>query len=134
MNINSVLLQSDVFALSREYRVWESCIWIDAYFRMQIELYLDYTHWRIQRVVSIDTYFRIQWELYLDYTHLRIQRDLFLDWYILLNTERVVSGLIHTWECRESCIWIDTYLKGVFAKNERGYRLNAIKKRFWSLH
>ena len=23
-------------------------------------------------------------------------------------------------------------LKGVFAKNERGYRLNAIKKRFWS--
>ena len=26
-----------------------------------------------------------------------------------------------------------TYLKGVFAKNERGYRLNAIKKRFWSL-
>ena len=22
------------------------------------------------------------------------------------------------------------YLKGVFAKNERGYRLNAIKKRF----
>ena len=25
------------------------------------------------------------------------------------------------------------YLKGVFAKNERGYRLNAIKKRFWSL-
>jgi len=24
-------------------------------------------------------------------------------------------------------------LKGVFAKNERGYRLNAIKKRFWSL-
>ena len=25
------------------------------------------------------------------------------------------------------------YLKGVFAKNERGYRLNAIKKRLWSL-
>ena len=25
------------------------------------------------------------------------------------------------------------FLKGVFAKNERGYRLNAIKKRFWSL-
>ena len=24
-------------------------------------------------------------------------------------------------------------LKGVFAKNERGYRLNATKKRFWSL-
>ena len=24
-------------------------------------------------------------------------------------------------------------LKGVFAKNERGYRLSAIKKRFWSL-
>ena len=24
----------------------------------------------------------------------------------------------------------DNYLKGVFAKNERGYRLNAIKKRF----
>ena len=24
-------------------------------------------------------------------------------------------------------------LKGVFAKNERGCRLNAIKKRFWSL-
>ena len=24
-------------------------------------------------------------------------------------------------------------LKGVFAKNERGYMLNAIKKRFWSL-
>ena len=24
-------------------------------------------------------------------------------------------------------------LKGVFAKNERGYRLNAINKRFWSL-
>ena len=24
-------------------------------------------------------------------------------------------------------------LKGVFAKNEGGYRLNAIKKRFWSL-
>ena len=24
-------------------------------------------------------------------------------------------------------------LKGVFAKKERGYRLNAIKKRFWSL-
>ena len=24
-------------------------------------------------------------------------------------------------------------LKGVFAKNERGYRLNVIKKRFWSL-
>ena len=26
-----------------------------------------------------------------------------------------------------------TSLKGVFAKNERGYRLNAIKKLFWSL-
>ena len=26
-----------------------------------------------------------------------------------------------------------TDLKGVFAKNERGYRFNAIKKRFWSL-
>jgi len=26
-----------------------------------------------------------------------------------------------------------TQLKGVLAKNERGYRLNAIKKRFWSL-
>ena len=25
------------------------------------------------------------------------------------------------------------FLKGVFVKNERGYRLNAIKKRFWSL-
>ena len=25
------------------------------------------------------------------------------------------------------------HLKGVFAKNERGYRLTAIKKRFWSL-
>ena len=25
---------------------------------------------------------------------------------------------------------IDSNLKGVFAKNERGYRLNAIKKRF----
>ncbi len=25
------------------------------------------------------------------------------------------------------------FLKGVFAKNERGYRFNAIKKRFWSL-
>ena len=25
------------------------------------------------------------------------------------------------------------FLKGVFAKNERGYRLNAIKKRFWPL-
>ena len=25
------------------------------------------------------------------------------------------------------------FLKGVFAKNERGYWLNAIKKRFWSL-
>ena len=28
---------------------------------------------------------------------------------------------------------LDTFLKGVFAKNERGYRLNAIKKRFLSL-
>ena len=26
--------------------------------------------------------------------------------------------------------FIFNYLKGVFAKNERGYRLNAIKKRF----
>ena len=30
-------------------------------------------------------------------------------------------------------IIILNYLKGVFAKNERGYRLSAIKKRFWSL-
>ena len=29
--------------------------------------------------------------------------------------------------------WYIMWLKGVFAKNERGYRLNAIKKRFWSL-
>ena len=28
---------------------------------------------------------------------------------------------------------ISKRLKGVFANNERGYRLNAIKKRFWSL-
>ena len=27
----------------------------------------------------------------------------------------------------------EVILKGVFATNERGYRLNAIKKRFWSL-
>ena len=27
---------------------------------------------------------------------------------------------------------VNIVLKGVFAKNERGYRLNAIKKRFWS--
>ena len=26
--------------------------------------------------------------------------------------------------------FINKWLKGVFAKNERGYRLNAIKKRF----
>ena len=31
-------------------------------------------------------------------------------------------------------IWNHLYVRGVFAKNERGYRLNAIKKRFWSLH
>ena len=30
------------------------------------------------------------------------------------------------------CGYFYMYLKGVFAKNERGYRLNAIKKRFWS--
>ena len=111
MNINSVLLQSDVFALSREYRVWESCIWIDAYFRMQIELYLDYTHWRIQRVVSIDTYFRIQWELYLDWYILENTEWVVSVLYTLENTERVVSGLIHSFEYRESCIWIDTYLR-----------------------
>ena len=34
--------------------------------------------------------------------------------------------------CRAS-IRICQPLKGVFAKNERGYRLNVIKKRFWSL-
>ena len=28
---------------------------------------------------------------------------------------------------------VNLILKGVFAKNERRYRLNAIKKRFWSL-
>ena len=28
------------------------------------------------------------------------------------------------------CIYRNGELKGVFAKNERGYRLNAIKKRF----
>ena len=28
---------------------------------------------------------------------------------------------------------LDTFLKGVFAKNERGYRLNAIKKALLSL-
>ena len=27
--------------------------------------------------------------------------------------------------------YLEQALKGVFAKNERGYRLNAIKKRFW---
>ena len=31
------------------------------------------------------------------------------------------------------CTFYLAQLKGVFAKNERGYRLNAIKKRFWSL-
>ena len=41
--------------------------------------------------------------------------------------------------CKQILIFIysftdfSTALKGVFAKNERGYRLNAIKKRFWSL-
>ena len=35
---------------------------------------------------------------------------------------------IHTVESSCNC-----FLKGVFAKNERGYRLNAIKKRVWSL-
>ena len=31
----------------------------------------------------------------------------------------------------EKCVQFEcVYLKGVFAKNERGYRLNAIKKRF----
>ena len=38
-------------------------------------------------------------------------------------------------EIEKSEINVDLYyaLKGVFTKNERGYRLNAIKKRFWSL-
>ena len=40
----------------------------------------------------------------------------------ILDTIALVGWLIYF-------IW----LKGVFAKNERGYRLNAIKKRFWSL-
>ena len=31
------------------------------------------------------------------------------------------------------CPFINGDLKGVFAKKERGYRLNAIKRRFWSL-
>ena len=34
-----------------------------------------------------------------------------LDWYILKYTQRVVSGLIHTQEYRESCLWIGTDLK-----------------------
>ena len=34
-----------------------------------------------------------------------------LDWFILKNTERAVSGLIHTEEYRESSIWIDIYLE-----------------------
>ena len=42
----------------KEYRVWDSCFWID--------------------------------------TDLIIQRELYLDWYRLKNTERAVSGLIHT--------------------------------------
>ena len=32
-----------------------------------------------------------------------------------------------------SMLDLDLLLKGVFAKNERGYRLNAIKKRILSL-
>ena len=70
--MNSVLLQSDVLVLGREYRVRE-------------------------RVVSglIHTLEYRESFIWI-YTYLRIQRELYLDLYILKNTERVVSGLIQT--------------------------------------
>ena len=64
LEMNHVLLRSDILALGREYRVWESSIWIDAYLRIR------------ESCIWIDTY-------------LRIRSKLYLDWYILKNTERV---------------------------------------------
>ena len=48
---------------------------------------------------------------------------------------KVIFGSFSLWRRQWMCSgnFNDSlHLKGVFAKNERGYRLNAIKKRFWS--
>ena len=60
---------------------------------------------------------------------------------VKIKTSRLMSfwksGLsslyLQTWRRYETFERFCCYLKGVFAKNVRGYRLNAIKKRFWSL-
>ena len=46
-------------------------------------------------------------------------------WRSLLHTNKETN--------RQNMFETLSLLKGVFAKNETGYRLNAIKKRFWSL-
>ena len=60
----------------------------------------------------------------------------------LLVASFVVNPVYYNWHGGKGCCvhvtvayknCSDTGLKGVFAKNERGYRFNAIKKRFWSL-
>ena len=43
---------------------------------------------------------------------------------VYIDVENLVYLMLK--QNRENCV----YLKGEFAKNERGYRLNAMKKRF----
>ena len=57
---------------------------------------------------------------YLNYTKLIASRNLF----------GVPQGSIFVPLIFDYLKDLQTFLKGVFAKNERGYRLNAIKKRF----
>ena len=61
---------------------------------------------------------------------LEIVFDMGLNLYLVIFVKKhTCVGLIKLWKKRTK----NVKLKGVFAKNERGYRLNAIKKRFWSL-
>ena len=61
---------------------------------------------------------------------------------VLLVSSFVVNPVYYNWHGGKGCCvhvtvayknCSGTDLKGVFAKNERGFRLYAIKKRFWSL-
>ena len=65
------------------------------------------------------------------------------DYVLVCNTNRECHNVFNSsrnqnfsrWTFKTpSSFWLCfVSLKGVFAKNERGYRLNAIKKRFWSI-
>ena len=87
-------------------------------------IYMIQYKYNIQSSSYVPIYWRRLSISILIYTKLSSSKDIHIN--LLINSFSLITFNLKKKRVRNQ------NLKGVFAKNKRGYRLNAIKKRFWS--